>query len=121
VVNAAVNPVTALHGVANGRLLEPPYRDEALRLLDEAARTARAAGVAITDAEARIDLDRILGATSENRSSMLQDLDRGRPTEVDAILGEILRVGERHGLDLPATRAALAAIRERVGAAPVRR
>jgi 2-dehydropantoate 2-reductase len=44
---------------------------------------------------------------------MLQDLDRGRPTEIDAISGEILRTAELHGLDLPATRAVIAAVRSR--------
>ncbi|HTS33305.1 MAG TPA: ketopantoate reductase family protein [Thermoplasmata archaeon] len=113
VVNAAINPVTAVHGVVNGRLLDAPYRAEAEELLLEAARTARAAGVDVTDAEARADLDRIVRATAENRSSMLQDLERGRPTEVDAISGEILRAARLHGIDLPRTEAAIASVRAR--------
>ncbi|MGP8072799.1 MAG: ketopantoate reductase family protein [Thermoplasmata archaeon] len=121
VVNAAVNPVTAVHGVVNGRLLNSPYRNEAAVLLDEAARTARAMGVELSDEEARADLDRVVRATAENRSSMLQDLDLGRPTEIDAISGEILRSGEAHGLDLPFTRAAIAEIRSRVAARAGRR
>ncbi len=43
-LNAAVNPVTALHGVPNGRLLEEPYRTEPIALLEEALATARACG-----------------------------------------------------------------------------
>ncbi len=113
VVNAAVNPVTALHGVANGRLLEPPLRTEADRLLAEAVEVAWAAGIDLPLAEARSDLDRVLRSTAENRSSMLQDLDRGRPTEVDAISGEILRQGSSWGLDLPATRRVVEALRAR--------
>jgi 2-dehydropantoate 2-reductase len=111
VVNAAVNPVTALHRVANGRLADAPYREEAERLLLEAVRAARAAGVAITDTEARGDLDRVVRASAENRSSMLQDLEHGRPTEIDAISGEILRVGQAHQLDLPFTELAVARVR----------
>lgn len=117
IVNAAVNPVTALHGVVNGRLLDSPYREEAAHLLEEAARAARAVGIEVSDEEARADLDRVVRATAENRSSMLQDLDRGRPTEVDAISGEILRSANGHGLDLLYTRAAVAQIRSRVAAA----
>jgi 2-dehydropantoate 2-reductase len=116
VVNAAINPVTALRGVVNGRLLGSPYREEADRLLLEAASAARAAGIEMSDADARAELDRVVHATAENRSSMLQDLDRGRPTEIEAISGELLRAGETHGLDLPATRAALAEVRKRAGA-----
>jgi 2-dehydropantoate 2-reductase len=113
VLNAAVNPVTALHGVPNGRLLEEPYRTEARELLHEALETARACGVAFPEKELRSDLDRIVRATAENRSSMLQDFDRGRRTEIQAISGEILRRGTAQGLDLPATRKAVDAIRAR--------
>lgn len=112
-VNAAINPVTALHGVENGEVLHGPLRAEAVRLLREAQAAARAEGYAFTDPEADADLDRVAGATAQNRSSMLQDLDRGRPTEIDALSEEIVRIGARHGIDLPATRAVAAAVRAR--------
>jgi 2-dehydropantoate 2-reductase len=111
IVNAAINPVTALHQVRNGRLLESPYRDEAHRLLREAQRSAGLAGFAFSDAEADGDLDRVVRATSENRSSMLQDRERGRPTEIDAISGEIVRIARAHGIDLPETRAVMERLR----------
>ncbi len=110
-VNAAINPVTAIHRVRNGRLLESPYRELAQTLLREAERAAAAAGFEFTDEEADRELERVVRATAENRSSMLQDRDRGRPTEVDAISGEILRTATAHGFDLPATRAVVAELR----------
>ena len=119
-VNAAINPVTALHGVTNGALLSEPLHGEAVALLREAQAAARAEGYGFTDREAEADLDRVARATAENRSSMLQDLDRGRPTEVDALSDEIARIGDQHGLDLAATRAAAAAIRARVARAASR-
>jgi 2-dehydropantoate 2-reductase len=85
VVNAAINPVTALHRVPNGRLLEEPYRGQALRLLGEARYAAGLAGFDFPQLEIEANFDRVLRATSENRSSMLQDVERGRPTEIDAI------------------------------------
>ncbi len=111
ILNAAINPVTALHGVVNGRLREEPYHTESLALLQEAVTVARAEGVKFRDKEIRADLERVLTATAENRSSMLQDLDRGRRTEVQAISGEVLRRGLAHDLDLPATRRAVEAVR----------
>lgn len=102
-VNAAINPVTADHGIPNGRLLLDPYRGQALQLLDEALSVAQAEGVRFTDTDAQKELWRVVRATSDNRSSMLQDLDRGRRTEIDAISGAILQLGERRGLSLPAT------------------
>lgn len=110
-VNAAVNPVTAAHRVLNGELLGGPRRAEAVRLLAEALSVAAALGFAVAPDEAEAELDRVVRATAQNRSSMLQDLDRGRPTEIEAISGEILRLGTAHGLDLPATRAIVERIR----------
>ena len=102
-VNAAINPVTADHGIPNGRLLLDPYRGQALQLLDEALSVAQAEGVRFTDTDAQKELWRVVRATSDNRSSMLQDLDRGRRTEIDSISGAILELGQRRGLSLPAT------------------
>lgn len=112
-LNAAVNPVTAVHGILNGEVLSEPWRTEALRLLGEALAVARAAGFGFTSEEVTRDFERVVRASASNRSSMLQDLDRGRPTEIDAISGEILREGERRGLDLPATRAIVAEVHAR--------
>lgn len=112
-VNAAINPVTAVRGVTNGRLLEGAARTDALRLLREALSAARVAGFDISEEEAVRDFERVARATAENRSSMLQDLDRGRPTEIEAISGEILRIAGAHQLDLPATRAIVEEIRRR--------
>lgn len=114
VVNAAINPVTAAHGVPNGTLLSGPLREEAERLLDEAVRVARASGIDLAPGEARADLERVVEATAVNRSSMLQDVERGRPTEIAAISGELLRRGRALGLDLPATARAIAAVEARV-------
>ncbi|MGP8078607.1 MAG: ketopantoate reductase family protein [Thermoplasmata archaeon] len=111
-VNAAINPVTAIHGVPNGRLVAGPLREEAAVLLREALSVAAAAGFDLAKAEVEAEFERVVRATAENRSSMLQDLDRGRPTEIDAISGEILRLGEARGLDLPSTRSVVARVRE---------
>ncbi|HTP55513.1 MAG TPA: 2-dehydropantoate 2-reductase [Thermoplasmata archaeon] len=111
VVNAAINPVTAVHRVPNGRLAQEPWRTEALSLLLEARSVAEAAGVVLSEAEVRGDLDRVVRETAENRSSMLQDLERGHRTEIEAISGEIVRRAAAHGIEVPATRAVLAKVR----------
>lgn len=114
VVNAAINPLAALAGVPNGRLVQD--RNLA-RLLDEVGREALVVAQA---AGARLDADAILRRTrlvarrtAANRASMLQDLDRHRRTEIDAITGAILREAERHGLDAPINRAMYALVRAR--------
>jgi 2-dehydropantoate 2-reductase len=117
IVNAAINPVTALHGIPNGLVTEPPYHEEATALLREAQRAAAAAGFPFTDRESDAELARVATATAANRSSMLQDRERGRPTEVDAISGEIVRVAAAHGIDLPATRRVIERLTVTVGPA----
>ena len=112
-VNAAINPVTADHGILNGRLLHDPWRGQAEALLREAQRAAALAGQEFSDAEADQELWRVVRATAGNRSSMLQDVERGRTTEIDLISGYLLEVARRAGVELPATQRAIDRIRTR--------
>ncbi len=118
ILNAAINPVTADHGIPNGQLARDPWRGQVEQLLREAQEVARAAGYPFTDDEIEADLWRVVRATAANRSSMLQDVSRGRRTEIESISGEILRIGTEHGLDLPQTRRAVERIRARESAPP---
>lgn len=112
-VSCAINALTALHDVENGALLE----DAALRgMMEEAAReagrVALANGVSLPE-EPAAAAERVAAATAANRSSMLQDLTRGRQTEVDAINGAIVRLAAARGLDAPVNRRLWEAIRDR--------
>ncbi len=113
VVNAAVNPITALVGLENGSIL----RDEGLRELSravsmEAARAAEASGV-ILGGDPFERVMEVVRATAGNRSSMLQDVERGRRTEIDEINGALVRAGEARGLEMPVNRALWALVRAR--------
>ncbi len=110
-VNAAINPVTARRRVRNGALRAGPAREEAAELLAEAVAVARASGVPLSLRTARADLARVVRATAENRSSMLQDVERGRPTEIEVISAELVRRGRALGIPLPATVRAAAEVR----------
>lgn len=117
VVNAAINPLGALAGVANGQLV----RDKRLlMLLEDVCRES--AGVAAGEG-AKIDADEsvrrailVARRTAANRASMLQDLDRGRRTEIDAITGAILRTAERQRRKAPLNRALYALVKAREAA-----
>lgn len=89
-VNAGINPVTALARVENGALLDGPAAEVAERAAIEVAGVARSSGVDLTDASARETLRRVASATARNRSSMLQDVEAGRRTEIDAIAGYVV-------------------------------
>jgi 2-dehydropantoate 2-reductase len=80
-------------------------------LAREAAQVARAEGVSISDEaaeQAALDAAR---QTAGNISSMRQDVEAGRPTEIEFLGGALLRLAERHGLDLRQTRRATDAVR----------
>jgi 2-dehydropantoate 2-reductase len=99
--NCAINALSALRGVTNGALLD----DAAARpLLDSAARevgaVAAARGLQLGEDPLAMTLE-VLRRTAANRSSMLQDLERGRPTEVDALNGAVVREGRRLGVPTP--------------------
>ncbi len=101
VANAAINPLTALLRLSNGALLAHPAAATADALAREAASVARALRIAISDEEAVASWRDVAARTRENRSSMLRDVERGRPTEVDAICGAVAREGARLGVATP--------------------
>jgi len=104
--NAAVNPTTALLGYTNAELLADLAASRvADGLAAEVARVASAAGVAMSDDEARRWWREMAALTGANRSSMLQDVQAGRATEVDAICGAVHREGERRGVSAPLNQA----------------
>lgn len=100
VVNAAINPVTAILQAPNGVLLENPWaRALAEKLALEAAAVAAAVGYPV---EGAVDtVFTVARATASNISSMAQDLARCRPTEVDFINGAVIKYGAARGVATP--------------------
>lgn len=112
VANAAINPLTAIHRCPNGRLLEDPrLRDQMRQAAQEAVGVAQAEGVKLPAPDPVALVEQIVRQTASNRSSMLQSVERGQRTEIDAITGEILRAARRHGIPCPVNLALLAAVK----------
>ena len=102
VVNAAINPLTAVLRVPNGALAaNADLRALVDRLAREGATAAAAAGVAVDPEDIAAKAVEVASRTAKNRSSMLQDVERGHRTEVDAITGELIRVAASEGRRLP--------------------
>jgi len=105
VVNAAINPITAILQAPNGVVVENPWaRALAEKLATEAAAVARARGYAVEDPVGAVF--KVAEATARNLSSMAQDVMRCRSTEVDFINGAVVKHGEELGVETPFNRAA---------------
>ena len=89
-VNAGINAVTALARVENGALLDGEARALAFDAARETARVARGHDVSLPNREAVAAVESVAEATAANTSSMLQDVERERRTEVDAITGFVV-------------------------------
>ena len=102
VINAAINPLTALLNVSNGRLLESqPARRIMRQVAEETARVASAKGIKLIYHDPFQAAEQIAEATANNISSMLQDINRGAPTEIEAICGAIIQEGKHHQVETP--------------------
>lgn len=105
IINAAINPLTALLKVRNGDLLDRPSARVLMgELAREAAAVAQAEGVTLPFADPVAAVEEVARKTSSNQSSMLQDVLRGARTEIDAICGAVVRRAERHALAVPVNR-----------------
>jgi 2-dehydropantoate 2-reductase len=110
-VNCVANPLTALLGVRNREIVTAELAPLRRRLVEEVARLSAAAGHPIPeDMPERID--EALSA-SRNRSSMLQDIERSRPTEIEHLNGFVERRALELGLEAPANAAMAALVRAR--------
>ncbi|WP_028311721.1 2-dehydropantoate 2-reductase [Derxia gummosa] len=100
--NMTMNPVSAITGATIDRVLgDPLVRAFCSAAMDEAAAIGARIGCAIDQsADDRHAVTARLGAF---RTSMLQDVDAGRPIELDAIVGAVREIGARLGIATPAT------------------
>lgn len=102
VVNAGINPITALLEISNGELLtRPDAQAMMIATAVETADVAAARGVALPFEDPGEYVARVARDSGENRSSMYQDILRGAPTEINAICGAVVQEAERFGVPTP--------------------
>lgn len=102
IVNAGINPLTAINRCKNGVLLQDATLERALEdVCQEAVQVANAHGIDITAEESISQTKEVARLTAENKSSMLQDVEKGRRTEIDSICGAISILGEEKGIPTP--------------------
>jgi len=98
--NMTMNPVSALTGATADRIIADPLVNRfCLDVMAEAAAIGTAIGCPIAQSgEDRIDVARKLGAF---KTSMLQDVEAGKPVELDALVTVVREIGERAGIATP--------------------
>ena len=98
--NMTMNPVSALTGATADRVLDDPLvRDYCRAVMVEAKDIGERIGIPIEQTpEQRHEVTRKLGAF---KTSMLQDLEAGRPLEIDALVGAVREIGQHLQLATP--------------------
>jgi 2-dehydropantoate 2-reductase len=108
--NVAFNPISALTGATLVQIVRHPEAAQLVReVMAETEAVAAKLGIALP-----ISIDqRMAGAekVGEHKTSMLQDLEAGRPMEIEAVVGAVVELGERLAMPMPATRAVYACVR----------
>ena len=110
--NLSFNPISALtHATLETIGTDPGTREIARRMMLEGQAIGEALGVRFA-----IDVDKRINGAVEvgaHKTSMLQDLERGRPMEIDALMTAVQEMGRMVGVDTPYIDAVLALVRQR--------
>ena len=112
-LNAVINPLTALHGVTNGELLEPPLQAITEDVIEEVQSVLRAADATEIASALPAQVRAVCESTAANHSSMRVDLESGKRTEIDAIVGWLLSSLTPHPPATPLLSELYNAVRER--------
>ncbi len=110
-LSASINPVSGLLGLPNGALRQVPGLLEAMfEIASESLAVAKAEGVELDLPEIRMLMRMVLRDTASNHSSMLQDLERHKKTEILQLNGAMVKLGRKHGLSTPLNKFLVSAV-----------
>jgi 2-dehydropantoate 2-reductase len=112
-INCAINPLTALYKLKNGELAGPRFADALQQICVEVADVMCAEGIATTAEELQRRVMTVVELTADNYSSMYQDMELGRETEIEAITGFLLAKAARHDIAVPVNQGLYQAIKEK--------
>ena len=116
-INCAINPLTALYKLKNGELAGPRFADALQQICVEVADVMCAEGITTTAEELKRRVMTVVELTADNYSSMYQDMELGRETEIEAITGFLLAKAARYGIAVPVNQGLYQAIKEKSQAA----
>jgi len=100
IVNSSINPLTAVFQCKNGYLHDNPILKSIVKeICNEATAVANTQGADLSGQKIFNKTVDVIKNTSENYSSMLQSLKRGKKTEIDSINGKIVDIGKMYDVD----------------------
>ena len=101
-LNVSANQTTAILGLTFGEMLaNEKCMDFAVNIMKEVQAIAKAEGVKNTDVMINETIEHLHTMIPEGKTSMLQDVEAGRKTEVDMFAGTVIRLGQKHGIQTP--------------------
>ena len=99
--NAAINAICAVTGLRVGEISSHPGADELqTRIIEEALAIVRAQGIVLPDPDPMASI-KAFCRVKFNKPSMLQHVEQGKRTEIDALNGAIVRIGRQLGVPTP--------------------
>jgi len=110
-INCVINPITALTRQENGIVLSLPLQETVQSIIGEAVGVAAEEGIAADERKVLDIVSSVAGKTAGNTSSMLQDVLKGRMTEIDSINGYIIAQAKKHDLKVPVNEALFALVK----------
>ncbi len=114
-INAGINPLTAIFNVKNGDLITNPDLRKVMRsAVSEGVKVAQKVGIDMDLDETVEEVEEVCRLTSENISSMLQDVRNQKQTEIDYINGKVVEKGEKIGIGAPVNNILTTLIKEGV-------
>jgi 2-dehydropantoate 2-reductase len=111
-INAAINPLSALHKVKNGELAQAKYQIQIAALCDEITLIMQHLGFELESDRLINAVKHVIQQTRDNYSSMNRDLQAKRKTEINFINGYILEQAARFNLPCPVNLALCTEIRQ---------
>lgn len=102
IINSSINPLTAFFGCKNGYLLTNPLLERIVEYIcKESTSIALAEGISLQSADMIQKTKEVIRNTADNYSSMVQSIQQGKKTEIDAINGKLKQISKENKNDAP--------------------
>ena len=96
-INSAINPIASFHNLKNGELKKSEYWTQVKELLTESVSIAKSNGIKFRNDPIELT-EEIIEKTADNLCSMLQDIKKGRKTEINEINGILCQMGKKQNI-----------------------